>query len=54
MLSLLFLIPIALVLSFVIIGLFVWAVGNGQYDDLERAGSDLLFDEDRAEVTDDD
>ncbi len=45
MLSLLFLIPIALLLALVAMGFFLWAVKDGQYDDLDRDGSDLLFDD---------
>jgi len=43
--SLLILVPIALILTFVGIIAFIWAVRNGQYDDLERSGRDLLFDD---------
>ena len=46
MLSLLFLVPIALVLTLVAIYFFYWAVKDGQYDDLDRSGRDVLFDED--------
>ena len=45
MLSLLFLIPIALLLTVLIIGTFIWAVRNGQYDDLDRSGKEALYDE---------
>lgn len=43
--SLAILIPVALLLAGVIIGLFVWAARSGQFDDLERHGSDALFDD---------
>lgn len=46
MLSLLFLIPIALLITALIVWLFIWAVRDGQYDDLERAGRELLYDQD--------
>jgi cbb3-type cytochrome oxidase maturation protein len=39
-------IPVTVVVAFVLIALFNWAVNNGQYEDLERAGNDALFDED--------
>lgn len=45
MMSLLFLIPIALLLTGLIIWLFLWAVKNGQYDDLDRAGKEALYDD---------
>lgn len=44
--SLLILIPIALLFTIAAIGAFFWAVNSGQYDDLDRAASDILFDED--------
>ncbi|GAA5217768.1 cbb3-type cytochrome oxidase assembly protein CcoS [Corallincola platygyrae] len=40
------LIPIAIVFVFIAIGIFVWAVKSNQFEDLERHGSDILFDED--------
>lgn len=43
--SLAILIPVALLLAGAIIGLFVWAARSGQFDDLERHGSDALFDD---------
>lgn len=46
MLSLLFLIPIALAITGLIIWLFIWAVRSGQYDDLDRAGKEALYDDD--------
>lgn len=48
MLSLLFLIPIAVVLALVAMGFFLWAVRDGQYDDLDRDGTDLLFDDEKS------
>ncbi|RCU52683.1 cbb3-type cytochrome oxidase assembly protein CcoS [Corallincola holothuriorum] len=39
------LIPIAIIFVFVAIGVFVWAVRSEQFEDLERHGSDILFDE---------
>ena len=47
MLSLLFLIPVALLLAIVAMGFFLWAVKDGQYDDLDRDGSELLFDDEK-------
>ncbi len=48
MLSLLFLIPIAVVLALLAMGFFLWAVRDGQYDDLDRDGTDLLFDDEKS------
>jgi cbb3-type cytochrome oxidase maturation protein len=39
------LIPIAVVFVFVAIALFVWAVRSNQFEDLERHGSDILFED---------
>lgn len=44
--SLAILIPIALILTFVIMGAFIWAVKSDQFEDLERHGRDLFFDND--------
>jgi cbb3-type cytochrome oxidase maturation protein len=38
-------IPLALLLLAVAIALFFWAVGSGQFDDLEAQGAMVLFDE---------
>lgn len=36
------LIPLSVVLVFLIIGVFAWAVNSGQFDDLEREGERIL------------
>ena len=36
------LIPLSVVLVFLIIGVFAWAVNAGQFDDLEREGERIL------------
>lgn len=36
------LIPLSVVLVFLIIGVFAWAVNSGQFDDLEREGQRIL------------
>jgi len=46
--SLFLLIPIALVIFAVIVGALFWAVKGGQFDDLEREGGRILFDDDLA------
>lgn len=42
-----FLVPIGIVMLVVAIGLFSWAVRSDQFDDLDREGRRILFDEDR-------
>ncbi|MEM6511995.1 MAG: cbb3-type cytochrome oxidase assembly protein CcoS [Pseudomonadota bacterium] len=41
------LIPVGLILIAFAAGLFFWAVGNGQFDDLEEPAM-LVFDDDEA------
>ncbi|KII79335.1 cbb3-type cytochrome oxidase assembly protein CcoS [Vibrio renipiscarius] len=43
--SLYILIPIAIVLVCVAVAIFLWAVKNEQFEDLERQGHNILFDE---------
>ncbi|UFH50554.1 cbb3-type cytochrome oxidase assembly protein CcoS [Pseudomonas sp. KNUC1026] len=43
--ALYWLIPAALVLLGLALWLLFWAIGNGQYDDLDSPGERLLFDE---------
>lgn len=45
---LLVLIPIGVVLLGIAIAFFVWAVRNGQFDDLESEGSRILFEDPRS------
>lgn len=40
------LIPVAILLLLVIIGVFMWAIKNKQFDDLERHGHEILMDDD--------
>ncbi len=40
------LIPVSLVLVIVIVAGFLWAARAGQFEDLERRGSDILRDDD--------
>ncbi|WP_339388061.1 cbb3-type cytochrome oxidase assembly protein CcoS [Vibrio caribbeanicus] len=44
--SLYILIPIAILLVFIAVLVFLWAVKNEQFEDLERQGHNILFDED--------
>lgn len=40
------LIPLAILLVCIAIGVFFWAVKSNQFEDLERQGSSILFDDD--------
>lgn len=46
-----YLIPLALVLGAVGLGAFMWALRNGQYEDLDGAAERILFDDDDAPAT---
>ncbi|HIF9290611.1 cbb3-type cytochrome oxidase assembly protein CcoS [Photobacterium damselae] len=46
MASLYILIPIAIIFVIIAVAIFIWAVKSDQYDDLERQGSNILFEED--------
>lgn len=41
------LIPIAMLFTLIAIGLFIWATRKGQFEDLDRHGRAILFDEPR-------
>ena len=43
--SLYLLIPIALLFCFIAIKLLLWAIDNGQYDDLDKEAYRILMDE---------
>ncbi|GGF57731.1 cbb3-type cytochrome oxidase assembly protein CcoS [Alteromonas lipolytica] len=43
------LIPLAIILVAVAIGIFFWAVKSNQFQDLERHGYSILFDDDLPE-----
>ncbi|MFC3095694.1 cbb3-type cytochrome oxidase assembly protein CcoS [Alteromonas sediminis] len=47
------LIPIAVIIVAIAIGVFFWAVKSNQFDDLERHGSSILFDDDIQSKKDD-
>lgn len=40
------LIPLAVIIVSIAIGVFFWAVKSNQFDDLERQGYNILFDDD--------
>jgi len=46
MLDFLYLVPIALVLGAFALGAFMWALGSGQYEDLDGAAERILFEDD--------
>ena len=46
--SLVILVPIALVFTALAVAIFFWAVNSGQYEDLDRASQDILFDDDES------
>lgn len=43
------LIPIAMIFVAIAVWVFFWAVKSDQYEDLDREGINILFDEDLAE-----
>ncbi|MGR6839700.1 cbb3-type cytochrome oxidase assembly protein CcoS [Aliivibrio wodanis] len=45
MASLYLLIPIAIMLVCVAVAVFIWAVKSDQFEDLDRQGTEILFDE---------
>ena len=51
--SLFILIPIALLFCFVAIRLLLWAIDNGQYDDLDKEAWRILMDDPDAELPED-
>jgi cbb3-type cytochrome oxidase maturation protein len=42
----LFLVPVALILGFIGLAAFMWALSSGQYDDIEGAAERALSDDD--------
>ena len=49
--SMFLLIPLVVVVAVVALLVFVWAVNNGQYDDLDREAEQVLFDDDGQPMT---
>lgn len=47
---LVYLVPIALTLGFVGLGAFFWALGSGQFEDLDGAPHRMLRDDDEPEA----
>lgn len=52
--SLYILIPIAIMIVCVAVAIFLWAVKSDQFEDLERQGHNILFDEDEHLTPDND
>ena len=48
------LLPIALIIVIIIVGIFFWAVKSDQFDDLEGPAHRILMDDDNNEKTDTD
>lgn len=44
--SLYILIPVAMIFTLIAILAYLWAVNSGQYEDLEKEASQILFDDD--------
>ncbi|MFI0847207.1 cbb3-type cytochrome oxidase assembly protein CcoS [Mesorhizobium sp. IMUNJ 23232] len=47
--SLVYLVPLALLLGAVALGAFLWSLRSGQYDDMQGAAERILFDGDEPE-----
>ncbi len=54
MTSLSILIPISILLVGIAIAILAWAVRSGQYEDLDKPGHSILFDDDRGMIPDSD
>nr|WP_233351427.1 cbb3-type cytochrome oxidase assembly protein CcoS [Vibrio cholerae] len=46
------LIPIAIVLVCIAVGIFLWAVKSEQFEDLERQGHNILFEDEESQDKD--
>lgn len=49
--SLFLLIPIAIVFVIIAVALFFWAIRSDQYEDLDREGYNILFDDDKPKAS---
>ncbi|WP_252179280.1 cbb3-type cytochrome oxidase assembly protein CcoS [Endozoicomonas sp. 4G] len=49
--SLIILIPIAVILIALAVGIFLWAVDSDQFDDLEGPAHSILFDDEPAKAS---
>jgi cbb3-type cytochrome oxidase maturation protein len=50
--SLVFLVPLALLLGGVALAAFLWSLRSGQYDDLDGAAERILLDEENDRISD--
>ncbi len=44
------LVPISMIILLIAIGIFIWAIQSGQYDDLDRHAKDILLDDVKDEL----
>ncbi|WP_426230791.1 cbb3-type cytochrome oxidase assembly protein CcoS [Pararhizobium sp. DWP3-4] len=51
--SLIYLMPVAILLGSAGLGAFIWSLKSGQYEDLDGAAQRILLDDDRSEEADD-
>ncbi len=49
--ALIYLLPIALIMGFIGLIAFIWALKSGQFDDLDGAANRILFEEDTQKDT---
>lgn len=52
MTSLVFLVPLALLLGGIALAAFLWSLRSGQYDDLDGAAERILLDEENDRISD--
>lgn len=45
-----YLVPLSLVLGLIGLGLFLWTMRSGQYEDLDGAAERILFDDDKPQA----
>lgn len=45
------LVAVSLLIALIFLGLFIWAVKSGQYDDIQTPSIRVLFDEDNESLT---
>jgi len=51
--SLIYLMPVAILLGSAGLGAFIWSLRSGQYEDMDGAAQRILLDDDRSTDTDD-
>lgn len=50
--SLIYLMPVAILLGSAGLGAFIWSLRSGQYEDMDGAAQRMLLDDDRSQDTD--